>query len=251
MCRATTDCPTGLSGLDGREIVVAPGETATVSGRPPRLDRSIIELLRGPEVARINFRCRSTTIDGAGYGIVACAIEAGHIHVEVGRPPTGDACYSALASTMDSGRELTPDTLYVADTLDLERLRKRALVVHEATHAIQDYRQRSMTHGEAEVGAYVAFVLYYLVCGIDWADRDVVDPPTTPSSLESIRLGDAAHAAALRIHRDPSRNEVTAAEYELIYNALKNHSVYDGVVAQTCRFDGFGTHVPDASRRST
>jgi hypothetical protein len=210
----------------------------------------------------MNFRCGQTQVTTGAYGMIATMVSTRRIRVssEVvvnshGAPVGGAAFYAAH----DSRGNARADTFYLPRISlgagnSLPDLTGRALLIHEATHAIQD-SQAGQTRADlprviAETAAYVAQALYYRLCGETFQARSLElrrqrESAGRPMSAASRTAGDRLLAAV-----EPVAERLLAAgggavhddEYERIKQALFGHPVYAGHAYEPAGFDGIGGH---------
>lgn len=150
----------------------------------------VIETLRHDNINRINFRYGPVSVYPVGYSRdVAKLVEDGHIlfdavpgaHYTVDTRP-GERHRMALpAEHVERGaadRSRGPDALDVkAELGQLGGARFRGTIVHEATHALQDYQRNQTDARTAEGAAYLAGWMASLLWGYPRLPGGVV--PTT------------------------------------------------------------------------
>lgn len=126
----------------------------------------IVAILNEPATARINFRYDGVPVYGSGYATIATAIENDHVHVRLLR---GQRAARAMRALGVAAYNKTSDTFFVsgADFLDTTTTPKKALVVHEMTHALLDYHRSTMSQGKSEAAAYIAQMMYLFNSGIN------------------------------------------------------------------------------------
>lgn len=114
---------------------------------PARKD-DVLSVLRDPRTSLIDFHLAHFHVSGAGYELVAGAIEAGKITVEVGES-TEWAAYS-----------FADNTLYTRRSPILNNA-EQALIVHECTHALLDLKNAwKFTDLSSEAAAYLAQTVF-------------------------------------------------------------------------------------------
>jgi len=116
------------------------------------LEEKIINILENSITARVHFRCDGTSVWGDGYKIVADKIRSRAILcMENTRLPAGTAFYSLevnkLSVSTEMAKGMTSDT-------------EKALIVHEATHALQDRAARTLNLIDSECPAFIAQCMY-------------------------------------------------------------------------------------------
>ncbi len=125
------------------------------------LRTNIINLLASSSPARTDFTLFGRRIHGRDYGTIASAIRNGHIQiVQSATFPSGMAAYSRAMNCFTVG----------ASPSD-------SLIIHEATHAINDWHGRTLRGTEDEGLAYVAQMVY--VCRTNPAIRAAALSDTT------------------------------------------------------------------------
>jgi hypothetical protein len=201
------------------------------------LEADVVRVLNDPALLAINFRAGATRVYGSGYRRIATAIEHGHIHVEPDDGPRGRAHYAYT----DEGR-WQADHLYLPPHYDFVSPTSLALIVHEATHALQDYHRVAMGVIESECAAYVAQAFYFLVHGTTWADaaqsgRAALGMPAENPDVDPIIA--AAHRAASRIKSTASAYEVEPSEMDDLSAAIARNSIYAHRELHTAGFNGF------------
>lgn len=117
--------------------------------------QELISLLTDPVLQEVNFICMNCWISGKDYGIIANKVKNGHIKVNFHSFTGfgGKNVYNSMWNTLILHKSLF-DSEY-----------GKAMVVHEATHAIQDMKRQSLTVGNSEVAAYIAAYIYLLKKG--------------------------------------------------------------------------------------
>ncbi len=237
MCRSDEACAHGAA--PDAVIAAAPGVTSTSSDAVPELDGRVIAALHRPELAHIRFRCGATWVDGDAFATVACAIRRGHIHVSDQAPRVGNACYSAVTSERTG---LAADTFYLGAGFDFGDLVKLALLLHEATHAIQDYQRAETDVGGSEAAAYTTTAYFFLVNGTTWARAAAagrVGRPPRPDRAAMDRLIAAADHAASHVHSHASHPVVPHHKRAELIAALGELDTYAGRTDHPQDFDGF------------
>lgn len=111
------------------------------------LRTEIIDVLKSPHCRRINFQIGTIRISGTDYSTIAQCIENRHIQVvQSARLPSTKAVYKRSFNCFIVGS--SPG---------------RNLVVHEGTHAINDWHKRNLLDVEDEVSAYIAQMVFLFV----------------------------------------------------------------------------------------
>jgi len=178
------------------------------------LEDNIIRILESPEVRRINFQCGPVRIYGQGYRRVADAIRSRRlvcVHNTLAQQ-AGVALYQHAVGPNRVNRLQIPDPAF-------PNIHHKAMLVHEATHAIEDYHRRALNELDAEAAAYLAQMMYYRVQdqlppfsgGATWMDlagiaynianRLVSTPAYEVSPQEHTQLRGAIHRLVVHRHR--------------------------------------------------
>jgi hypothetical protein len=256
-------CEDGDCARAETEVHVTPGRTTPYTDEVAPVTHQIIELLRRPELALIDFVCGPTTVSPAEFRARACELAAGRL-VVVPRdvPPTGDACYQMTQRAASGDRaELAADTLYVKHGIDLSLTRNRALVLHEMVHATQDAGAYALNVGEAEAAAYTAQALVFRAFGVDWADdltdararADALHPPDAAAASRRSSY-DVLVSAAVRV----ASALVTAGRgaavppdaQQSLYDAILGMATYHDHVSEGHRGDGISPPTTSITPRS-
>lgn len=145
----------------------------------PTIEESVLRILQSPAVSRINFRLLGVNVSGSAFKEIADKILEGHIIVpneiddELAREGSGGA-YSPRFNKFRFGSHRFGFREW------------NSMVVHEATHALVDYRKIQISKIDDEVVAHVAHTLYLRRVGFGFvshgftnktwfAARDVAD----------------------------------------------------------------------------
>ena len=119
----------------------------------------VLDLLRGPQAARIRFTfpffAGTVTITSASFARVARAIESGHMRLQV-----TNAFPAGVAGEYVSG---TPNTLRIKPIVGRV---EEGLLLHECTHAIFDLTHTHVTALDDEAASYVVDALYFRMTGL-------------------------------------------------------------------------------------
>jgi hypothetical protein len=111
------------------------------------LRTDIIGILKAPQCQRINFQIGTVRIAGLDYGTIAQCIENGHIQVvQSAKAPSTKAAYNRTFNCFIVGSSPS-----------------RNLVVHEGTHAVNDWHKRNLQDVEDEVCAYIAQMMFLFI----------------------------------------------------------------------------------------
>ncbi len=119
------------------------------------LDRAVTAILRSDKVQRINFTVEGVRVDGSGFTAVADAVQRGAIQVYTNTQLNGMARYRYRVG---------PNRVNVLEVpfAGWPGHPQRALVVHEAVHAMNDWRGRSVNSLADESAAYIAQWIYLI-----------------------------------------------------------------------------------------
>ncbi|MFO0619414.1 MAG: hypothetical protein U0414_42890 [Polyangiaceae bacterium] len=196
----------------------------------------LVEELRRDSLMGIRFRAGRTWVGGEAYGTIACAIERGHIHVRCEGSSVGDACYSFTETeTLDA------NTLYLPIGVDFDDLFRMGLVLHECTHAIQDYQRQTLGVIEAECAAYVAQASFFLVHGTTWeaVTREArLARHRSPTNPPMDRLITRSTTIATRVMHHRSEATLTESEMASLGEAISALPTYSDRVTESSTFDG-------------
>jgi hypothetical protein len=114
------------------------------------LEDSVLHILQSPEVSRINFRMLGVEISGRAYKEIAEKVLEGHFTVEID---------NAIVS--GAGAQYSPhENVFRFGGHRFGYREWNSTVVHEATHAIIDFRKIRISKIDDEVVAHVAHTLY-------------------------------------------------------------------------------------------
>lgn len=117
----------------------------------------VAALLGGMDVQAIHFTCGKLTISPAGFTAVAKAVRSGKVKIAFDAKGLG----GSYAEYSPSSNTLTFNSMAVLDTIE-----GRGAIVHEAAHAVSDWR-KGVTRIRSEEGAtFVAEAWYYISQGI-------------------------------------------------------------------------------------
>lgn len=190
------------------------------------LDERIADFLESDDVGKINFRASGTPVYGSGYGIIARAIRNRHIQCRENTLfPNASARYS---------HSVGPNQVNLldvsVDTSSVEGIEARGLVVHECTHALQDYHRRSLNAIDAECAAYIAQAMYWHI-----ANRGVFP---ADAGAKHLLLFAAAWNIAHRILTTPDAYDATPEEIQNLKTQILSIDIYRAQETQTQSYDG-------------
>jgi hypothetical protein len=186
--------------------------------------KAVLDTLREPTVAALNFGVGDLFIPARQYEMVAKAIEGGFITVKSDSTLSGSAVYYA-----DANRINVPP--YASATT----IGQRALIIHECTHAIFDMRIMTSRVEESEGMAYLAQALYSELNGSNHrhiVSSDVNDPV---SWFSWQMIFDEARRLAPILKR---QYRVTRADAELLYRSIKGANFYRARAGKAEVYDG-------------
>jgi len=130
------------------------------------LEDNVIRVLRSYEVSRVNFRLFGIDVRGTVYGEIADKILEGHFTVEI-----------------DSSLDKYTEAKYSRKKNKFRMSRNaygfrgwHSAVVHEATHALTDWRKIQITKIDDEVVAHIAHTLYMRRAGFGFKSHGITDP---------------------------------------------------------------------------
>jgi hypothetical protein len=132
------------------------------------LEESVIRILQSPEVSRINFRLLGVDVRGTVYKEIVDKILEGHIIVP-------DEIEKDLAKE-GAGAKYSPK--FNKFRFGSHRFGFRewnSYVVHEATHAIVDYKKIQISKIDDETVAHVAHTLYLRRAGFGFKSHGITN----------------------------------------------------------------------------
>jgi hypothetical protein len=249
MCREG-DCDTDAIET---EVSVTPGRETPYTDSIPLLRQQIIDLLRRPELSRVDFQSSAVIVNQAAFAARACDLEARRLFVVPrDQTPIGDACYQSVDRAREGVETLAHDTLYVKHDIDLTQVHARALVLHEMVHAIEDAAAtEGMVMRVAEAAAYTAQALVFRAFGHVWQDdvvglRQAADAASapTPRALARRPFLDAlirlADEIALELLANGTGARIPPPQEQRLYDAIDAVVDYTGHGMDARHFDGIG-----------
>lgn len=185
------------------------------------LENDIVEFLE--HLPSINFRCCGVRVYNQGYTALGRALRNRHIQVIYNTRVGNNGVYSSATNAMRVGFER------------LVHLHDKALVVHEMTHALQDYHRRRLRTLDAECAAYVAQAIF-----LERADpgQGIVSGELLSQSEELAILGTMAQSVARQLIGPPSRYQVPNREEELMRGYVSATPIYRRRADNTIEFNG-------------
>lgn len=107
----------------------------------------IVNILNAPECQRINFQIESIRVYGDGYKTIAKTIKNKHIQIIKSLVlPSNMAAYNRKYNCLIIGQSPKPD-----------------LIIHECTHALNDWHKRNIIAIDDEASAYIAQMMYVMI----------------------------------------------------------------------------------------
>lgn len=203
--------------------------------------QSVAAILRGPSIARMNFHCGPTRVYPHGYDVIAHDLLTGRLRV-MEAPVRGETRTTAYYSYHRSD-DWAANTFYLPATLNASRLSHRALIVHEATHALQDYHRVPLRVDDAECAAYLAQTLYFRLEGQSFAAYSREARGHADANADALLM--MLEAVALRLDTVRGTYEVPARDYETIRGCIQRHPMYMDHFAHRSEFNGFAPEPTD------
>ncbi len=189
-------------------------------------DRMVIAVLGEQRVQRINFRFGPVRISGHDYSTIARGIRHTRLSCEV----NGDNRLMGAGSYVHGTSATSRDVIRLP-FMEAHTPAEKALIVHEATHAIEDYHRATLHFLDSEGAAFLAQTMYgYLAtnggCPFDVPDSNAMDIFLT------------AHGIARRILTTPGGYEVFTRERESLRNAIARVQGYHDRRNQRVHYNG-------------
>lgn len=183
----------------------------------------VLSTLREALVKKIDFILARTFISGHAFEIVARKIEKGSIKV-VYKPELGHiANYNFNDNRIEIPYKLKP------------HIGHKALILHEAVHAIMDIRRSTFAMEEGEAVGYVVQALYLELNGGSIAKTHVRWESDALSYLSWFTIfGQSAKIAKLI----KNNKEVTLADTNLLKTAIRNANIYRANAGKKLSLDG-------------
>lgn len=207
---------------------------------------AVVDVLRSDPVRRINFSYGNCPVFAADYFALANAIERGEVWLAFNSNNTGsfDALYSHTWGDMVvNGRntKFAANTFYFHPRFNISRILSCGLLIHEATHAIQDAQRLAWNRLDCEASAYVATMMYLLLRGTSPIGevlrvRRLRGQNSIPSTAALIQT---ATDIAERILLQRIPNTVTEEEQQRMREVLSDLSPYEGREGQRINFTGY------------
>lgn len=156
----------------------------------------------------INFICGRARVYGAAYRTIATAIRNNHIQViEDSRLPEYGMVYNYLHNTVR-----------VNGSIDFAHPENKSLIIHEMTHAIEDFHRVPLSRADAEGAAYIAQMMYLAA--------NSLSPSYEHNNGTFMFLQVVASNIATRILRS-GRSTVTRREHRDLVRCLGDFTIED------------------------
>lgn len=194
-----------------------------------------IRVLQGPVCRAMSFHFGYFHLRGSQFGVIARKIQSGSIQI--------------VRNTLETGRWAKYDYEHDTFIVGADQHVSDNLIVHEATHAIQDMQGKKRGFVEAEAYAYVAQVMFKAMSGelpgqtsyqelhrnasshlLGCMFNGYVDSRACPDALR-----DAATPIAFRLM---AKTHLKQSEIDLLLNAIRTTPEYRLQHANP-RFNGF------------
>jgi hypothetical protein len=170
----------------------------------------VIAILKDPANVGINFQVGPIQVSPQRLNAIAQAIQDGCITIAVTSAVTGgyDATYAAAKNTF------TLSSAHITSITD------KALIIHEAVHAICDQDRLTFRQALGEVAAYTAQALYYRLHESDYTKRIGV----SEAKMDEVFKTAFALADAILLGQKDYRKEI-----EAVAKAVRHAPKYNGI----------------------
>lgn len=183
---------------------------------------TVANILTGPEIQKINsFTFYGKHFTPISFGNIKNMIEAGFIKVEHDEKKVGMAEYDYGTNTMYLGFKATTE------------LTKKALVVHEAVHAIYDLVKMKMSVADSEAIAYIVQCQY---ARANSASSDPGDRLFSADKKKDKVFEVGWRIAGKLLGKDSS--PLTDDDYREMREAVSQHPFYAAKAAGSAGFNG-------------
>ena len=189
------------------------------------IECNVIAILEDPVVRRINFRLPRTQgspevpVYGNGYRVIARGIHNRNIKVS----------HNILLEQFGAGNyDEKYDWLRLPFTTAIT-FAEKALVIHEATHALLDYHRQPLRKSISEAAAYIAQAMYLKLKNA-WHELQFTNRP-------SDFILASAYQIALRILTTPGAYNVTSEELQKLIEDIRQTPIYQSGSPET-HYDG-------------
>jgi hypothetical protein len=195
--RKQSDCPGHASYLDRCE----PGAADWNLYRrfSSSCASSIVQVLRSSAATQVSFNINQVKV--GGYETIARVIDEGRILVILAPSLGSLSAYRYSGNIWGCGRPISS-------------LGQKALAIHEATHALNDWHRRSLPAREDEAIAYIAQMLYSCVAG-----------PTKLTKLMQQRINNAVLQCAGHSNRQFCEPAVIGLAFDIASTILNGKAV--------------------------
>ncbi|HEY8560960.1 MAG TPA: hypothetical protein VIL74_11355 [Pyrinomonadaceae bacterium] len=186
------------------------------------VETTVVNILAGPEIQKINsFTFYGKHFTAMTFGNIKSLVESGFIKVAYDEKLNGQAAYDYGNNTLYLGFKNTTE------------LTKKALVVHEAVHAVYDMVKMKMSVADSEAIAYI------VQCQYARANSNSSDP--NDRLFSSNKANDKVFEVGWRIAgkllgKDSS--PLTDSDYAAMREAVSQHTFYAGKAAGSAGFNG-------------
>jgi hypothetical protein len=169
----------------------------------------VISVLDDANVSRIAFRFGPVNVSSTGYAAVKTAVDAGRI----------GAIHVPALGAANARYEYTPNNRFKLGYTALGgSADRKALLLHEATHAIYDLNSTQMKQKESEAGAYIAQCMFFY-----YLNEAALQGGATPT-FSGQPILTAAWPIAMAARTTPGIPEASLAP---LYTAIANDHSYD------------------------
>ena len=213
------------------------------------IEEAVRRVLTDPRLSRVTFACGPTLVSAAEYAVVAHYVEQRRIRV-VAHPelPAGLAFYGQMTTRLGA-----PDTFYLSRSIALgapsaspASMQGTALVLHEATHALQDLRNMgALTKVQAEAAAYVAQSVFYRLYDKSFREHSLMLRRQRGMAQDRADAGNRLLDAVEPVSRGIVEERWTSVPEERlrpIEAAVRNHPTYQVDPDQSVGMNGIAPH---------
>lgn len=194
----------------------------------------VVQILRDPDVLKINFLTKAGRVSGAGFARIATLIDDGRISFAT-VSTIGEQClYAPVGDVNSHGAAVLSDTMYVSSLLQPQDMLAKSLIIHEATHAMQDRHGMQMSTVVAEVAAYIAQGFYLAAKGLD---TDRVSELTMLDGVSNSLIQNG-FGIAHGLMNEPGGYQVDPAAQQFLADELRAHPDYRAHAARIVQFNG-------------
>ncbi len=180
------------------------------------IECNVITILEEPVVRKINFRLPRTQgspevpVYGNGYRIIARGIRNRNISID----------YNIRAERAGAGiYDSQKQWIKLPTTNPSQSIPHKALVIHEATHALLDYHRIPLRKSISEAAAYIAQAMYLKLKNA----FDQLQFGNDPHFMDIMAL---AYQISDRILTTPGTYYVTSEELQTLREAIRQAPIY-------------------------